>query len=152
MCIEYMLPVGIRPKSATDLVKRIKEGFSLNCIRALKKKGLTAAEISGCIISTRVLSRRQESGKKLTSRESDCVVRVARILDMADKVFGSHEKALIWLREANEQLHGKKPLQFLCNEYGGRAVEHVMYEIQRRLLKTSEPLAKRGSSSARRAS
>jgi uncharacterized protein (DUF2384 family) len=71
---------------------------------------------------------------------------------MAAKVFGSHEKALCWLREANSQLHGKKPLQLLCNEYGGRAVEQVMYEIQRRFLKTSKPLAKRGSSSARRAS
>jgi putative toxin-antitoxin system antitoxin component (TIGR02293 family) len=100
-------PLGIKPKSVPDLIKRIDAGFSLKCIRAFKKQGLTVTEISGCIISTRVLNRRKESGKKLTSRESERVIRVALILDMADKVFGSHEKALCWQREANEQLHGK---------------------------------------------
>jgi hypothetical protein len=83
-------------------------------------------------ISMRVLNRRQESGKTLTSRESECVVRMALILDMADTVFGSYGKALIWLRRANEQLPGKKPLKLRGLRYDGYAIGVVgVFDAQR---------------------
>jgi putative toxin-antitoxin system antitoxin component (TIGR02293 family) len=65
----------------------------------------------------------------LSNEESDRVVRVARILSLAEDVFASREKAFIWLRTADDRLDNRAPLRMLVTESGGRLVENMLWQI-----------------------
>ena len=68
-------------------------------IDALKARGFTSEELYSIVAPRRTLARRKENGEDLTVAESDRVLRIQRISDMADRVFGDHEKAQRWLRK-----------------------------------------------------
>lgn len=121
--------IGISPKNDFDLAKITEAGLPLESIDALKKQGLTYTEISEIIISPRTLKHRKARGEGLSREETERFVRVARILAFADKVFGSHESALGWLREPDDQLDNRSALQILTTEAGGRVVENMLGQI-----------------------
>ena len=52
----------------------------------------------------------------------DRIVRVARIIALAEQVFGDRDKALAWLRSADD----RTPLRMLHTEPGGRLVESML--------------------------
>jgi putative toxin-antitoxin system antitoxin component (TIGR02293 family) len=120
---------GVSPKSDFDLVKLTKEGFPVESVDALKKQGLTFTEISDIVISPRTLKYRKARGEALSCEESERVVRVARILELADKIFGSHEKAMGWLRDPDERYENTAPLYMLDTDGGGRLVEKLLWRI-----------------------
>ena len=121
--------IGIEPRSDFDLARMTEEGISLDSIAALKEQGLTFTEISGIIISPRTLKHRKTRNEPLSHEETDRVVRVARILSLAEEVFGSRQKALIWLRAPDDHLENRTPLQMLVTESGGRLVENMLWQI-----------------------
>ena len=51
------------------------------------------------------------------------------MLAQAEQVFGSHDKALLWLRTADERLNNRTPLSMLPTEAGGRVVESMLWQI-----------------------
>lgn len=111
------------------LVKLIENGLPLESIDALKELGLTSTEISEIIIQQRTLKRRKAHGKLLTCPEGERVVRIMRIIQFADNVFGSHETAMNWLRDHDDQLNNCTALQMLTTEAGGRLVHNMLGQI-----------------------
>ena len=65
----------------------------------------------------------------LNRDESDRAVRIARILALAEGVFGDHEKALRWLRKPKRRFENRSPLELLVTDVGSRAVEELLYQI-----------------------
>ena len=57
------------------------------------------------------------------------MVRMARIVALAEEVFGNHEKALLWLRTPDDRLAGRNPLSMLQTEAGGRVTESMLWQI-----------------------
>ncbi|MDQ2843803.1 MAG: MbcA/ParS/Xre antitoxin family protein [Acidobacteriota bacterium] len=55
---------------------------------------------------------------------------MARIVSLADQVFGNHTKALAWLRLPADRLNGRIPLRLLLNESGGRVIESMLWQIE----------------------
>jgi putative toxin-antitoxin system antitoxin component (TIGR02293 family) len=53
----------------------------------------------------------------------------ARIQTEANRVFGSTEKASIWLSRPNGRLSGQSPLQVIDNECGATLVEQILAQI-----------------------
>lgn len=121
--------IGIEPKSDFDLARMTEDGLSLDSIASLKDHGLTFTEISDIIISPRTLKHRKTRREPLSNEETDRVVRVARILSMAEDIFGSRDKALVWLRAKDDRLHNRTPLQMLVTESGGRLIENMLWQI-----------------------
>jgi putative toxin-antitoxin system antitoxin component (TIGR02293 family) len=121
--------IGLPPQSELDLAKNTENGISPDSLGVLKARGLTFTEISEIIVSPRTLKHRRAHQKPLSSEESDRVVRVARILSLAEDVFASREKAFIWLRTADDRLDNRPPLQMLVTESGGRLVENMLWQI-----------------------
>jgi putative toxin-antitoxin system antitoxin component (TIGR02293 family) len=121
--------IGVKPKTYFDLAKLAEEGFPLESVEALKKDGLTYTEISNIIISPRTLKHRKARGEGLSREETERVMRVARVVAFADQVFGSHEKALRWLRAPSARLEGRSALLILTTEAGGREVENMLGQI-----------------------
>jgi len=75
------------------------------------------------------LKHRKERGEQLSDEETGRVVRVARIVALAEHVFGNHEKALSWLRSKNDRTNERTPLSMLRTESGGRLVEKMLWQI-----------------------
>ena len=121
--------IGIAPRSDFDLARITEEGISTDSLLALKDRGLTFSEISEIIISPRTLKHRKARREPLSHEETDRVVRVARILSLAEDVFASREKALMWLRMPDERLENRTPLKMLTTESGGRLVENLLWQI-----------------------
>jgi putative toxin-antitoxin system antitoxin component (TIGR02293 family) len=115
--------------SALDLAEIAEKGLPTDSIAYLKEKGLTFSEVSEIVISPRTLKHRKARGEQLSVEETERVLRVARILSLADQVFGSHEKALTWLRQVDERLNDRTPLSMLHTESGGRLVENLLWQI-----------------------
>jgi putative toxin-antitoxin system antitoxin component (TIGR02293 family) len=121
--------IGVQPMSDLELATQTEKGFPLATIENLKKHGLTFTEIAGSIISPRTLKHRKTRQEPLSSVETERVVRVARMVELAEQVFGSREKAFLWLRSPDERLNDRTPIQMLVNEPGGRLVESMLWQI-----------------------
>ena len=121
--------IGLVPCSQVNLAKMIESGLPLSVISALKEAGLTVTEISEIIISPRTLKNRKTRNEPLSRKESDRVVRLARIISQADRVFASRDKALLWLRTPDDSLDSCPPLKWLVSEAGARVVESLLQQI-----------------------
>lgn len=97
-------------------------------IDELRARGFTGEELYSIVAPRRTLARRKERGEDLTVAESDRVLRIQHISGMADRVFGSHEKAQRWLREKSRVLN-EAPLVLLQSETGARLVEEELHRI-----------------------
>jgi len=80
------------------------------------------------VLPRRTLAHRETIGT-LTPDQSDRLLRVARVLALAEEVFGSQDKAHLWLRRPTTVLAGEAPLEWLDTEEGAREVETVLGRI-----------------------
>jgi putative toxin-antitoxin system antitoxin component (TIGR02293 family) len=121
--------LGIQPTSDLDLARIVEQGLPLDSLQLLRDKGLTFTEVAELVISPRTVQHRKAKSQQLTHEETDKVVRIARILALADQVFGDREKALGWLRTQDERLGNRTALSLLQTESGGRLVEGMLWQI-----------------------
>jgi len=118
--------------STADLVTAIDEGLPYASLESVAKKvGLTTLEEKSQVlgIPERTLQRRADKGK-LDRVESEVTVRLARIAQRTEEVLEDMGKAYRWLREPNEALGGKKPLELIRTDLGTRMVEDVLTRIE----------------------
>jgi putative toxin-antitoxin system antitoxin component (TIGR02293 family) len=121
--------IGVTPKSAFDLAEIVENGLPTDNLNLLREKGLTFSEISEIVISPRTLKHRKARGEPLSDEETDRVVRVARIVALAETVFGNHEKALLWLRSPDDRIGDRSPLSMIRTDSGGRLVEDMLWQL-----------------------
>jgi putative toxin-antitoxin system antitoxin component (TIGR02293 family) len=119
------------PAPATEgEVLRIVEGrLAPSVIKRLVALGLERPEIDAVIIPSRTLQHRRSRREKLTIEESDRVLRVIRVLSLAETVYGSRERALAWLRKPHPRINGRTPLSLLQTDTGSRIVEELLIQI-----------------------
>src|SRR5258707_12284958 len=121
--------IGVTPKFEFDLARIVEDGFPIDSLSLLKEKGLTFSEVSQMVISPRTLKHRKARGEHLSHEETDRMVRVARIVALAENVFGNLEKALLWLRAPDDRIGDRNPLSMLHTESGGRLVENMLWQL-----------------------
>lgn len=81
-------------------------------------------------ISKATFHRNKGEASRLNSAVSDRVVRYARLLGFAVKVFGGLEDAKQWLNAPQFGLGGAVPLEYAKTEIGAREVENLLGRIQ----------------------
>jgi putative toxin-antitoxin system antitoxin component (TIGR02293 family) len=121
--------IGIAPRSDFDLAKIVENGLPTDSLALLKQQGLSFTEVSEIVISPRTLKHRRARGENLSHEETDRMVRVARIVALADDIFGDHLKALLWLRTEDDRIGGRRPLSMLQTDAGGRLIESMLWQI-----------------------
>jgi putative toxin-antitoxin system antitoxin component (TIGR02293 family) len=121
--------IGVTPKSDFDLAKIVERGLPTTRLALLKQHGLTFTEVSDIVISPRTLKHRKARGERLSDEETDRLVRAARIIALANSVFGNPQKALQWLRTESDRMGGRRPLSMLRTDAGGRLVESRLWQI-----------------------
>jgi putative toxin-antitoxin system antitoxin component (TIGR02293 family) len=98
-------------------------------LEALSKHGYSNDEVYQIVAPRRTLARRKANDEPLTVAESDRVLRLERISEMAARVFGQAEKARLWLRRENKALDGLRPIDLLASETGAHMVEEELTRI-----------------------
>ncbi|HEX7359287.1 MAG TPA: antitoxin Xre/MbcA/ParS toxin-binding domain-containing protein [Bryobacteraceae bacterium] len=119
---------GKRP-SELEITQKVERGFPIKSVDFLRGEGVTFTEVHEVVLPARTLKHRKDKRQALSAEESDRTLRLARILTLADHVFGNHEKALSWLRGENRLLGSRTPIKMLRSETGGDLVRQMLYQI-----------------------
>jgi putative toxin-antitoxin system antitoxin component (TIGR02293 family) len=116
--------------SDLDLFRQVESRLPVYMLERLINYGLTFDEVYRLVIPRRTLAHRRQKGEKLSEDESDRVMRIARVLALAENIFGDQAKALCWLRKPKQRLDGRCPLDLLHIGTGGRTVEEMLIQIE----------------------
>jgi putative toxin-antitoxin system antitoxin component (TIGR02293 family) len=115
--------------SEGDLAAVVERRLPTRSLKALVKAGLHEKSLYDLVIPRRTLEHREEARPSLLTRdESDKAVRIARVIALADSVFGDNQKAWAWLRDP-DQFDGKSPLEKSSTTAGARQVEERLYQL-----------------------
>jgi putative toxin-antitoxin system antitoxin component (TIGR02293 family) len=99
-------------------------------LRSLEAYGYSQDEIFALVVPKRTFARRLKRREPLTVEETDRAVRLARIAELAERIFGDKAKAHRWLRKPKRTLGRATPLAYLASEAGARLVEDMLYRIE----------------------
>ncbi len=119
-----------RVTSPGEMVRRVIQGFRFDELEKLQHSlGMPLVELSEKLgIARATLHRRKTSGR-LTSDESDKVMRFARLLQKAEAVFESADAAREWLNAPQRGLGGERPLDYAATEVGALEVDKLLGRI-----------------------
>jgi putative toxin-antitoxin system antitoxin component (TIGR02293 family) len=125
------IALGKDIETTAELVELTREGLPADILNTmageLAIQKVVVAKMLG--ISERTLSRRIAANALLTAEESDRMVRLARVLALAQETLGDMEKAGRWLQTSNRALEGDRPFDRLDTDAGVRSVEQVLGRI-----------------------
>lgn len=118
--------------SAATLVKIMEMGLPVKELTTLQASLAVPAERLAPMlgISKATFHRSKVAGSKLNTAVSDRVVRFAKLLGKAAKVFGGLEEANQWLNSPQFGLGGAVPLDYAKTEVGAREVENLLGRIE----------------------
>lgn len=98
-------------------------------LRSLEARGYSQEEIFALVVPKRTFARRQKRRELLTVEETDKAIRLARVAELAEHIFGDRTKAHRWLRKPKGALDRATPLAYLASEAGARLVEEMLHRI-----------------------
>jgi len=120
-----------RPRTPMQWIAVIRQGIPSVAIDSLTKTlRVTQAELASALgIPERTLARRKKEGM-LNSEESSKLVRLARVIERAEEVFGDLDSSLDWLKSPNAALSGATPLSLLDTDIGAEGVLDTLGRIE----------------------
>jgi putative toxin-antitoxin system antitoxin component (TIGR02293 family) len=128
----YVTLLGLSTYESAALRERVEAGLSYQALEKVRQAlDVSTAELADFIwVSTRTLARRKES-KRLEPDESDRLVRLARIIGLALRLFeGDLAQTRHWLLASNVALGDEAPLRMATTEVGAREVEHLIGRLE----------------------
>lgn len=132
--LEYESLLKFKPHtpSLKKRLKEISEGLSFNHFEELKVllKAQNDSELCKIIgINPRTLSRRKRENR-FNKEESDRILSVFRIINLAKQILETKENAINWLKSPQFALSNLLPIELLDTELGSREVEDLLYQIK----------------------
>ena len=124
--------IGARYGTALEAAEMIQAGIQFRSIAHFQRaSGFTLDRIKGAIrMSEGSFARRKQSGR-LSPDESERLLRLARIFELATSLFeGDQKGARQWLETPNPSLGDRRPLELLQTEPGAREVEDLIGRIE----------------------
>lgn len=116
--------------SPARVIRVVQEGLDFAELESLREQlDLPLDRLAGQLGLARATLHRRKASGRLTSDESDKVLRFARLLGQAVQLFGSLKDARRWLKAPQRGLGGAVPLDFAQTETGAREVENLLGRI-----------------------
>lgn len=128
----YATILGLTQIRSPEIVATVKKGLAFTVFeRFLVQTTISPGEAAALVgIPLRTLTRRKQKGR-LTSEESDRLLRASRILGQAIELFdGNKSEAKQWLKRPQPALGGAKPLEMASTEVGALAVERLIGQLE----------------------
>ncbi len=122
-----------------EVLAMVERRFPPAMVERLLELGLQQEEIDAIVLPTRRSQPERVSRQPLTVAESDRLIRLLRILSLAERVYGSRVRALRWLRRPNGRMGvvdgsadepvGRMPISLLTTDVGACMVEELLTQI-----------------------
>ena len=122
--------IDVKAENIDQLIAQLKEGLSTDAFDKLKQRLNISDHVLSKIVQIpkRTLDRRREKGR-LRTDESERVLRLAQVYDMAMEVMGDGKKAESWLKKPARGLGGKVPLEYADTALGAHEVINLLGRI-----------------------
>lgn len=117
--------------STSRAVKVIRAGLPARAfVGVADALHLTVDELAGKLgISPRTIRDQRRKLVRLSSENTEKLVRMARVQHQARKIFSTNDAVSGWLRTPAPALEGALPLDLLDTDLGAREVEAVLHGI-----------------------
>ncbi len=116
--------------SPAKVIQIVQEGLDFAELESLREQlDLPLDRLASQLGLARATLHRRKASGRLTSDESDKVLRFARLLGQAVQLFGGIEEARQWLKAPQRGLGGAVPLDYAQTETGAREVENLLGRI-----------------------
>jgi putative toxin-antitoxin system antitoxin component (TIGR02293 family) len=128
----YVVLLGIETFDLPSILRAIEKGLTWKTLqRFVRNSGLSLEQVADLVgIPRRTLQRRRMTGR-LTSQESDRLLRAARIYSRALELFdGQRDDATHWLTGTNTAIGGVAPIELARTEIGANEVDHLIGRIE----------------------
>ncbi len=110
--------------------KDVERGLPLSTLDEFSAySGIPVKDLLEVVIPARTLKHRRQRKEPLSLDESDRMARVARIYELAVKVYDDREDGRHWLTGAKQRFDGKTALAMLRTEAGEHAVREFLIQI-----------------------
>jgi len=115
-----------------QLVQKAHSGLSVSAFfDILEFSNLTKDELSDLLdVSFKTIQRYQNNGKKLNAIQSEQLLKIIMLYQLAEQVFGSLESFDRWLRKPALGLGNQKPIQYLKTPGGIDLVAEELHRIE----------------------
>jgi putative toxin-antitoxin system antitoxin component (TIGR02293 family) len=123
--------IALEPSPAFSLSWRdIERGVPISMLEEFSAySGFALKDLLEVVIPARTLKHRRQRQELLSLDESDRLARVARIYELAVKVYGDREGGRKWLTGAKRRFDSKTALAMLRTEAGEQAVQDFLIQI-----------------------
>lgn len=124
--------LGITAANTSELISQVERGFSFKSLQKLEShSGMPVSMIASIIgLPERTLARRKTAGK-LTSEESERLLRVSAVFEKAVELFeGDVAAAVKWLTSSKKALGHNAPLTYSRTELGAKEVENLIGRLE----------------------
>ncbi len=131
MATETALPAvpAFPANGSAELIRTVEEGLPTDCLNTLREWGLTFTEVGELVIPPRTLKHRKAKGERLTTEETERFLRVVRVLELGERVFGVRERFLSWLRGPDLRIPDRTSMSLLGTEAGAQAVTEQIWAV-----------------------
>ena len=120
----------VSPPPFTFDWREIERGLPLSTLEEFSAySGIAVKDLLEVVIPARTLKHRRQKKEPLSIDESDRLARVARMYELAVKIFGDPEKAKRWLTKPKIRFEERTPLTMMHTDFGGRQVEEMLIQI-----------------------
>jgi len=122
------LPVS--PPPFTYDWREIARGLPLSALDDFSAySGIPIKQLLTSVIPPRTLKHRRERNEPLSPEESDRLARVAKIYELAIKVYGDREGGKNFLVRPKRRLDEQTPLEVMRTGTGGEAVQEMLIQL-----------------------
>lgn len=123
------VPLASPPPFTFDW-REVERGLPISTLEEFSAySGIAVKELLEVVIPARTLKHRRQRQEPLNLDESDRLARVAKIYELAVKVYGDREDGRKWLTGQKRRFDGKTALSMLRTEAGEQAVRDFLIQI-----------------------
>ena len=122
---------ALAQRPTAEILARVREGLPASMFEQVAATlGLSASTLAKKLgIARRTLVRKQGKGTPLSAENSEKVLRVARVYNLARALFSSNQAISQWLSKPDEALGRNAPIDLLDTDLGGREVEMLLQAL-----------------------
>ena len=122
---------ALAEQPAADVVRTIRRGIPARSFAEVASKvRLSKQDLARKLgLAQRTITRKQGAGARLTSEETEKIMRVVRVQHLARKLFTDDDAVAEWLRTPAPALNGTAPIDLLDTDLGAREVESLILGI-----------------------
>ena len=123
------IPVAPSPAFQFDW-REVERGLPVSTLEEFSAySSIPVKDLLEVVIPARTLKHRRQRNEPLNLDESDRLARVARIYELAVKVYADREDGRKWLSGKKQRFDGKTALEMLRTEAGEHAVKEFLIQI-----------------------